>query len=139
LDKSHVNVIAIDLLPFDAFPGVGVIIGDFRKPDIRERITAMLAGRQADVVMSDMAPSFSGLGFRDSEDQVRLCQNALRIAQMYLKPGGRFVSKVLRSPAGDQFRQELKPYFEHVKAMKPESSRRESTEIYFVGLGFRSS
>ncbi|EQC35680.1 ribosomal RNA large subunit methyltransferase J [Saprolegnia diclina VS20] len=134
---GKVNVIAIDLLHFVAFPGVGVIVGDFRKPEIQAKITEYLAGRQADVVLSDMAPSFSGLGFRDSEDQLRLCQNALRMAQLYLKPGGRFVSKVLRSPAGDQFRQELKPFFEQVKAMKPESSRPESTEIFFVGLGFK--
>ncbi|OQR82033.1 ribosomal RNA large subunit methyltransferase J [Thraustotheca clavata] len=134
-----VNVIAIDLLHFDAFPGVGVIVGDFRKQDIQSQIREYLAGRQADVVLSDMAPSFSGIGFRDSEDQLRLCQNALKMAQMYLKPGGRFVTKILRSPAGDQFRQELKPHFEQVKGFKPESSRPESTEMFLVGLGFRET
>ncbi|KAF0695929.1 Aste57867_13277 [Aphanomyces stellatus] len=134
---NRVNVVAIDLLSFDAFPGVGVIVGDFRLPEIREKISVMMDGRQADVVLSDMAPSFSGLGFRDSEEQLRLCQNALRMAQLYLKPGGRFVAKILRSPQGDQFRQEMKPFFKDVKTFKPDSSRPESVEIFAVGLGFR--
>ncbi|RHY88537.1 hypothetical protein DYB37_005646, partial [Aphanomyces astaci] len=135
---ARVQVVAVDLLPFDAFPGVGVVVGDFRLPDVREKISVLLDGRKADVVLSDMAPSFSGLGFRDSEEQLRLCQNALRMAQLYLKPGGRFVSKILRSPAGDQFRQEMKPFFTDVKTFKPESSRTESVEIFAVGLGFRT-
>ncbi|CAK4115365.1 unnamed protein product [Aphanomyces euteiches] len=134
---KRVNVIAVDILPFDAFPGVGVVIGDFRRPDIREKITELMDGRQADVVLSDMAPSFSGVAFRDSEEQLRLCQNALRMAQLYLKPGGKFVAKILRSPAGDQFRAEMKPFFNEVKTFKPDSSRQESVEIFAIGLGFQ--
>ncbi|RHY35232.1 hypothetical protein DYB32_000299 [Aphanomyces invadans] len=134
---APVQVVAVDLLPFDAFPGVGVVVGDFRLPEVREKIAVLMNGRKADVVLSDMAPSFSGISFRDCEEQLRLCQNALRMARLYLKPGGRFVAKILRSPAGDQFRQEMKPFFTDVKTFKPDSSRTESVEIFAVGLGFR--
>ncbi|KAF0741264.1 hypothetical protein AaE_008678 [Aphanomyces astaci] len=120
---ARVQVVAVDLLPFDAFPGVGVVVGDFRLPDVREKISVLLDGRKADVVLSDMAPSFSE---RPAHGPA------------VFKPGGRFVSKILRSPAGDQFRQEMKPFFTDVKTFKPESSRTESVEIFAVGLGFRT-
>ncbi|CEG42343.1 ribosomal rna large subunit methyltransferase j [Plasmopara halstedii] len=131
------RVVAVDLKRFDPVEGAVIIVGDFRQSSVRKQLTETLRGRKADVVLSDMAPSFSGTFLTDSQHQLRLCHNALKIAELYLRPGGNFATKVLRCDGSEEFRAELKAVFDVVKAMKPQSSRPESTEMYFVAKGFK--
>uniref|UniRef100_A0AAV1TCQ2 Ribosomal RNA methyltransferase FtsJ domain-containing protein n=1 Tax=Peronospora matthiolae TaxID=2874970 RepID=A0AAV1TCQ2_9STRA len=49
----------------------------------------------ADVVLGDMAPSVSDNFLSDSRPQSRLCHNAHEKAELYLRPGVKFVAKVL--------------------------------------------
>lgn len=134
---GKVNVIALDLKHFDPLVGAAIIVGDFRSAQVRSEIDRMLAGRKANVVLSDMAPSFSGNFLTDSQAQLRLCHNALKMAELYLKPGGHFATKILRCDGSEEFRDELKANFEFVKGMKPLSSRSESTEMFLVAKGYK--
>ncbi|KAJ0409501.1 hypothetical protein ATCC90586_009041 [Pythium insidiosum] len=138
-NKDRVAVVAVDLLRFDAIDGAAIVKGDFRQVAVREEIDRHLAGRKADVVLSDMAPSFTCNHLTDSQQQLRLCHNALKMAELYLRPGGNFATKVLRGEDSEEFRAELKERFETVKGMKPTSSRPESTEMFLVAKGFKSS
>lgn len=145
-DNSHlqqptgkVNVIALDLKHFDPLVGAAIVVGDFRSVQVRSEIDKMLDGRKANVVLSDMAPSFSGNFFTDSQAQLRLCHNALKMAELYLKPGGHFATKILRCDGSEEFRDELKANFEFVKGMKPLSSRSESTEMFLVAKGYKGN
>ncbi|DAZ98819.1 TPA: hypothetical protein N0F65_000975 [Lagenidium giganteum] len=133
------NVIALDLKAFDPIDGSAQIIGDFRQPAVREQIDAFLGGRKADVVLSDMAPSFAGNFLVDSQAQLRLCANALKMAELYLRPGGHFATKILRCDGSEDFREDLKARFGSVKGMKPLSSRPESTEMFLVAKDFKAS
>ncbi|TYZ65489.1 hypothetical protein PybrP1_010336 [[Pythium] brassicae (nom. inval.)] len=134
---DRVNVIALDLRPFDSLVGAAIVVGDFRHASVRAEIDALLGGRKASVVLSDMAPDFSGNFLTDSQAQLRLCHNALKMAELYLKPGGNFATKILRGDGSEDFRDELKASFEFVKAMKPLSSRSESSEMFLVAKGYR--
>jgi 23S rRNA U2552 (ribose-2'-O)-methylase RlmE/FtsJ len=53
-------VVAVDLIPMQPLPHVHFVQGDFTEPDTQRRILDYLPLRQADVVLSDMAPAFSG-------------------------------------------------------------------------------
>ncbi|TDH65973.1 hypothetical protein CCR75_001827 [Bremia lactucae] len=130
------RVVAVDLKSFDPVKGAVIVIGDFRQSSIREKLSEALKGRKADVVLSDMAPSFSGTFLADSQHQLRLCYNALKMAELYLRPGGNFATKILRCDGSEEFRAELKAAFHVVKAMKPPSSRPESTEMFLVAKGY---
>lgn len=134
---TRVNVIALDLNRIDPIDGAAVIIGDFRHASVRSEIDSFLHGRKANVVLSDMAPSFSGNFLTDSQATLRLCHNALKMAELYLKPGGNFATKILRCDGSEEFRDELKANFELVKGMKPLSSRSESTEMFLVAKGYK--
>lgn len=134
---GRVNVIALDLKHFDPLVGAAIVVGDFRSAQVRSEIDRMLGGRKANVVLSDMAPAFSGNFLTDSQAQLRLCQNALKMAELYLKPGGHFATKILRCDGSEEFRDELKANFEFVKGMKPLSSRSESTEMFLVAKGYK--
>ncbi|KAG2760106.1 hypothetical protein JG687_00011745 [Phytophthora cactorum] len=131
------RVVAVDLKHFDPIEGASIVVGDFRQAAVRKQLSEALRGRKADVVLSDMAPSFSGTFLTDSQHQLRLCHNALKMAELYLRPGGNFATKILRCDGSEEFRADLKASFDVVKAMKPQSSRPESTEMFLVAKGFK--
>jgi len=58
-------IIAVDQLPIEPIPGVNIIQGNFTDISTQQRIKELLKGREADVVLSDMAPNFSGQHFVD--------------------------------------------------------------------------
>jgi len=49
-------VVASDILPMDAVPGVSFIQGDFTEQDVLDALLAQLGDRPVDLVISDMAP-----------------------------------------------------------------------------------
>src|SRR6218665_79329 len=59
-------IIALDILPMEPLEGVPCLHGDFRAPDVQQRLEQALAGRVVDVVVSDMAPNLSGIAGADS-------------------------------------------------------------------------
>ena len=54
------RVIAVDLLPMDALPGVEFVLGDFTTQETLAAVHAKLGGAKVDLVMSDMAPNITG-------------------------------------------------------------------------------
>ena len=51
------TIIALDILPMEPIDGVVFLQGDFREAEVLQRLVHELAGRLADVVVSDMAPN----------------------------------------------------------------------------------
>jgi len=90
-----------------------------------------------DVVMSDMAPATTGTRFSDQARSYDLCCEALKIAVGCLKPGASFVVKIFMGPDVEEFLAAMRKHFTSVKGFKPKSSRAESKETFFVGLGFK--
>ena len=87
-----------------------------------------------DIVMSDMAPKTTGIKFADQARSLELCELALDVAKRFLKPNGVFVCKFFQSGEFGQLRASIKKEFERVEAIKPESTRSVSKEIFLVGL-----
>ncbi|KAM9996728.1 hypothetical protein ACTFIZ_001680 [Dictyostelium cf. discoideum] len=91
---------------------------------------------KVDVVVSDMAPSYSGLQQVDHSRLIDLQRLALFFSFKTLKKGGTFVCKVSRGGEEKKFFKLLESNFISVKSMKPGASRLESTEIYYIGKNF---
>ena len=94
-------------------------------------------GNRFDVVLSDMAPATTGNKVIDAERSYQLCQAALNIAQMTLRPGGSFVCKIFQGEEFKKFSDSNRSRFKTHKIFKPQSSRKVSKEIYIIGMGFR--
>ena len=54
-----------------------------------------------------------------------------------LEEKGNLAMKVFQGPEYKQMLNQLKKQFRQVKTTKPPSSRKKSSEMYVVGLGFR--
>ncbi|KAK1713132.1 FtsJ-like methyltransferase [Colletotrichum lupini] len=76
----------------------------------------------------------SGMAFRDHAGSMDLCGAALQFANDTLKNGGHFVCKFYQGSEDREFEKKLKTLFAKVFREKPESSRSDSKEAYFVAL-----
>ncbi|MFA5348973.1 MAG: RlmE family RNA methyltransferase [Candidatus Paceibacterota bacterium] len=91
-----------------------------------------------DVVVSDMAPSTSGIDFLDAGRSLELSQRAFEIALEVLKPGGNFVCKVFESYESNQFIKEVGKHFEFLKHARPKAVFKKSKEFYIVAKKLKS-
>ena len=94
---SHQNngstVISVDLLPIEPIPGCHTIQGDFLDPATWKQIEARICGggrekAEIDILLSDLAPSATGINSKDTENQLELNRVVLEFAQRYLRKGG---------------------------------------------------
>ncbi len=131
------TIIAIDLLPMEPIEGVLFFQGDFREAEMLEKLEQALQGRQADVVVSDMAPNLSGLGTVDAARIVHLIELAVEFCQTHLKPEGALVVKVFHGGGYNELVQLFKKTFVTVKPLKPKASRDKSSETFLIGIGLK--
>jgi 23S rRNA (uridine2552-2'-O)-methyltransferase len=136
--RGAASVLAVDLLPIDPIHGATIIQGDFTEPDMPDRLTAELGGK-ADLVLSDMAPNTTGHAATDHIRIVALAEMALDFALRILTPDGGFVAKVFHGGAEREMLATLKRHFSQVRHAKPPASRKESSELYVVALGFKGA
>ncbi|KAJ1656721.1 2' O-ribose methyltransferase [Dispira simplex] len=132
VENSPCRVLAMDLLPMQPIQGVHFFQMDFTKPESVQRLLKTLAGRPVDLVVSDMAPSFSGNRSVDHLRTMALCEDALVFADQVLRPQGSFVCKFIAGGIEQEFRRMLATKFDKVNVCKPKSSRKESAESFFV-------
>jgi 23S rRNA (uridine2552-2'-O)-methyltransferase len=130
------TVVALDLLPIEKLPGAVLLQGDFSDPAALTQVMAALDGK-ADLVLSDMAPNTTGHAATDHLRIMALAEAALEFALEVLADGGGFVAKVFQGGSERTMLQRLKQAFASVRHAKPPASRKESSELYVVAMGFR--
>ncbi|MBL8337674.1 MAG: RlmE family RNA methyltransferase [Rhodoferax sp.] len=131
------TIIALDILPMEPIEGVQFLQGDFREPDVLQRLSAAMDGRQADVVISDMAPNLSGIESADAARIAHLIELALEFSQAHMKPQGTLVVKLFHGSGYSQLVKQFKESFQVVKPIKPRASRDKSAETFLVGIGLK--
>lgn len=130
-------IIGLDLLPMEPIEGVTFIQGDFRDAEVLAQLEQTLGGRQADIVVSDMAPNLSGISSADAARVEHLVELAIEFAQNHMKPQGALVAKVFHGSSYNDVVQHFKAAFELVKPFKPKASRDRSSETFLVGIGLK--
>ena len=89
-----------------------------------------------DLVLSDIAPNTTG---HKSTDHLRISQLIYVIIdklEILLKPNGSFICKIWKGEEEKEIIKKLKILFKHVEYFKPQSSRKESSEIFIVARNF---
>ncbi len=130
-------ILAIDVTPVDALPGVTFLNADFMDESAPAALIEALGGRRADVVMSDMASPATGHRQTDHLRIMALCEAALEFAISVLAPGGAFLCKVLQGGTAGELLDGMKRNFAVVRHVKPKASRADSSELYVLATGFR--
>ncbi len=132
------TIIALDILPMEPIEGVTFLQGDFREDEVLARLSAAMAGRKADVVVSDMAPNLSGIASADASRVAHLIELAIDFARHHLKPEGALVAKLFHGSGYNELVSLFRDNFRVVKPFKPKASRDKSAETFMVGVGLRA-
>ena len=132
------TIIALDILRMDPIEGVQFLQGDFREDALLDQLKTTLAGRQVDVVVSDMAPNLSGISSADAARITLLVELAVDFAKTHLKPEGALVVKLFHGGSYDPLVRLFKDTFKVVKPIKPKASRDKSSETFLVGIGLKT-
>lgn len=131
------EVIALDILAMDEMPDVTCLQIDFTLEEAPSKLLDKLNGRKADAVLSDMAPNTTGHKQTDHLRIMAFAEMTYEFAKDVLVPGGTFITKVWQGGAQEELYQQLKIDFKAVKHLKPPASRKDSAEMFVVGLGFK--
>jgi 23S rRNA (uridine2552-2'-O)-methyltransferase len=126
------RVIALDILPMDAIPGVEIIEGDFTEETVLSQLMQSLGESRADWVISDMAPNMSGIDSVDQPRSMELAELAVELAKRVLNDQGGLLVKVFQGAGFDTFLTELRRDFNKVVIRKPKASRDRSNEVYLL-------
>ncbi len=131
IDKKINNgkIIGIDLLEikkkFEFSEKVQIIEDDF--DEIENYIS-----EKFDLVLSDMAPEFSGDSRADRGRTHKLNLKTIEFCKKHLKTDGNLVFKTFEGEDLDTVRNEAKNLFRIVKEFKPDSSQKKSSEIFQI-------
>ena len=136
---SNGHVLAIDILPIEPLEGVDIIQGDFLEDSTYEEMLKRLDSREVNVVISDIAPNFSGISAVDQPRSVYLSELALDFAVNVLAENGDFLIKIFQGEGFDEYLDVVRSHFKKVLVRKPKSSRSESREVYILGRGFKKA
>ena len=87
-----------------------------------------------DVVISDLAPSTTGIRSTDTNRSLSLAEKAVEIACALLKEKGHFVCKIFEGENLKPFKSEVARHFRQIRLFRPKATRKRSREVYLVGV-----
>jgi 23S rRNA (uridine2552-2'-O)-methyltransferase len=134
------RVVGVDLAVVPApvkKENVIAFVGDLSDPAISKEILDRL-GDRADVVLSDAAPKLTGVRATDRAREEALLEAVEARIPELLRPGGGALVKLLDSPEADRVRGRLAARFASARLVRPEATRKGSSERYLLLRGFRS-
>jgi 23S rRNA (uridine2552-2'-O)-methyltransferase len=133
------RVLGVDLTQITvSLKNATFIQADLRDLNLEELFLQQGFAPPFDLVLSDMAPKTTGIRLTDQTRSMELCELALDVARRFLKPNGHFVCKLFHSDDFTKLRDEIKKSFEKFEALRPESTRKISKEIFLIGIKKKS-
>tara|TARA_B100001123_G_C15186701_1_gene977612 strand:+ start:579 stop:1187 length:609 start_codon:yes stop_codon:yes gene_type:complete len=132
------KVLGIDTSFVEEIPGVEIIRGDIEDSDITEQILSFFQ-RKVDSVICDLSPNVSGNWSVDHAAQISLNYTAEKLMEKVLVGKGNALFKVFDGEYSNEFYEFLKKKFIKIKLTKPKASRKPSSELYCICMGFINS
>jgi 23S rRNA (uridine2552-2'-O)-methyltransferase len=129
-------IVATDILPMDAIPGVQFVLGDFREPAVLDEVLLRIGADKVDLVLSDMAPNMAGIDAVDQPRSMHLAELAFEFADRVLVPGGDLLVKLFQGEGFDQIIRMARKSYGRVVTKKPKASRARSAEVYLLARQF---
>lgn len=129
------RILGVDLSSVSIkLPNAQFIQADLRDINLESIFEAHGFTNSFDVVLSDMAPKTTGIRLTDQTRSFELCEIALNVAKKFLKKDGHFVCKLFHSDDFAVLKNLMKIDFNRFEAIKPDSTRKISKEIFLIGI-----
>ena len=131
------KVMGVDISYVEEIRGAEIIRGDIENDDMIDEIDSYFGGKVRSVI-SDLSPQVSGNWSVDHAKQISLNYSAARIMEHVLANKGNALFKVFDGEYTQEFYQYTKKKFSKVKMTKPLASRKPSSELYCICLGYHN-
>ena len=128
------KVMGIDTSFVEEIPGVYMLKASIND-DIIEEIF-LFFDKKINAVISDLSPQVTGNWSVDHSIQISLNYDAAKIMEQVLAKKGNAIFKVFDGEYSNEFYEYLKKKFSKIKLTKPKSSRKPSSELYCICLGY---
>jgi len=128
------KVMGIDTSFVEEIPGVYML-----KANISDNITEeifLFFNKKINAVISDLSPQVTGNWSVDHSIQISLNYDAAKIMEQVLAKKGNAIFKIFDGEYSNEFYEYLKKNFLKIKLTKPKSSRKPSSELYCICLGY---
>ena len=128
------KVLGIDTSFVEEIPGAHILKASINDDIIQEIFSFF--GKKINAVISDLSPQVTGNWSVDHSTQISLNYSAVKIMEQILEKKGNSLFKVFDGEYSNEFYEYMKKKFSKVKLTKPKASRKPSSELYCICLGY---
>lgn len=130
------KVMGVDVSYVEDIPGAHVVRASVDDDFLVDDIIGYF-GRKANAVICDMSPQVTGNWSVDHARQISLNYSCTKVMDRVLASKGNAVFKVFDGEFSEEFRLYMDGKFAKTKTTKPKASRKPSSELYLVCMGFQ--
>ena len=128
------KVMGIDTSFVEEIPGAYMLKANISDNIIEEIF--LFFDKKINAVISDLSPQVTGNWSVDHSIQISLNYDAAKIMEQVLAKKGNAIFKIFDGEYSNEFYEYLKKNFLKIKLTKPKSSRKPSSELYCICLGY---
>ena len=129
------KVMGIDLSYVEEIPHAHIIREDIEDVTITDEIMEYFE-RKVNAVICDLSPQVTGNWSVDHAKQISLNYSSTKIIDIVLAHKGNALFKIFDGEYSMEFRDYVKKKFSRINLTKPKASRKQSSELYCVCLGY---
>jgi len=129
------KVMGIDRSYVEEIPGTFILKASIDDDNIVKDIFDYF-GEKVNTVICDLSPQVTGNWSVDHASQISINYSAVKITEQVLEKKGNSLFKVFDGEFSNEFYHYMKKKFLRVKLTKPKASRKPSSELYCICLGY---
>ena len=133
---SKINIngknLSIDILDMDKINNIFFYKKDFNELDFFDFVNNFFAPNKVDIVLSDMAVNTTGNKDLDAMKTNSIALDVVNLSRVILKPKSSLLVKIFSGKDENILIKNAKDSFKIIERIKPDSSRKESREMYLL-------
>lgn len=131
INKNGKNL-SIDILDMDKIDNIFFYKKDFNEVDFLDFVNNFFDKNKVDIVLSDMAVNTTGNKDLDAIKTNSIALDVINLSKVILKPKSTLLVKIFSGKDEDILIKNAKDFFKSIERIKPDSSRKESREMYLL-------
>jgi 23S rRNA (uridine2552-2'-O)-methyltransferase len=131
LNKNGKNL-SIDILAMDKIDNIFFYKKDFNETDFLDFVNNFFDQNKVDIVLSDMAVNTTGNKDLDAIKTNSIALDVVNLSRVILKPKSSLLVKIFSGKDENILIKNAKDSFKNIVRIKPDSSRKESREMYLL-------
>ena len=131
LNKNGKNL-SIDILAMDKIDNIFFYKKDFNETDFLDFVNNFFDQNKVDIVLSDMAVNTTGNKDLDAIKTNSIALDVVNLSRIVLKPKSSLLVKIFSGKDENILIKNAKDSFKNIERIKPDSSRKESREMYLL-------